>query len=104
MNKSIPCPCKSDCVDKCDGCRLKCKKFGIYEKLKRYETNKTVSNNAKQDYYIKEYKGYRFLRSGVVKGVMVDNLKLIDTGRVIKVSLSDDGMDEPTLHRPQTAK
>lgn len=93
MNKSIPCPCKSDCVDKCDGCRLKCKKFGIYEKLKRYETNKTVSNNAKQDYYIKEYKGYRFLRSGVVKGVMVDNLKLIDTGRVIKVSLSDDGMD-----------
>lgn len=40
MNKSIPCPCKSDCVDRCDGCRLRCKKFGIYEKLKRYEENK----------------------------------------------------------------
>ena len=37
MNKSIPCPCKKDCVNRCDGCRLQCKKFGIYEKLKRYE-------------------------------------------------------------------
>ena len=36
----IPCPCKKDCADRCDGCRLECKKFGIYEKLKRYEEKK----------------------------------------------------------------
>ena len=36
----IPCPCKKDCADRCDGCKLECKKFGIYEKLKRYEEKK----------------------------------------------------------------
>ena len=90
----IPCPCKKDCADRCDGCKLECKKFGIYEKLKRYENNKIVLNNAKQDYYIREYKGYRFLRSGTVKGITVDNLKLIDTGRVIRIGLSDGGTVE----------
>lgn len=34
--KSIPCPCTRDCVDRCDGCKLECKKFGIYEKIKRH--------------------------------------------------------------------
>lgn len=52
MNKSIPCPCTRDCVDRCDGCRLKCKKFGIYEKLKRYEEKK---KKEKQDYKDKHY-------------------------------------------------
>lgn len=89
----IPCPCKPDCENKCDRCKLECKKYSIYDKLKRYEKNKAILHNAKQDYYIKEYKGYRFLRNGVVKGIMVDNLKLIDTGRIIKVSLSDGGID-----------
>ena len=36
----IPCPCKKDCADRCDGCKLECKKFEIYEKLKRYEEGK----------------------------------------------------------------
>lgn len=36
MNKSIPCPCKSDCVDRCDGCKLECKKYEVYEKIKRH--------------------------------------------------------------------
>ena len=96
QNKSISCPCKKDCADRCDGCRLECKKYEIYEKLKRYKDNKknTILHNEKQDYNIKEYKGYKFLRSGVVKGIFVDNLKLIDTGRVIRIGLCDNGVIE----------
>lgn len=95
--KGIPCPCKKDCVDRCEGCRLKCKKFEIYEKLKRYEGNKKKNeliHNVKQDYYIREYKGHRFLRNGVVKGIIADNLKLIDTGKAIKIGLYDNGVTE----------
>ena len=93
MNKSIPSPCKKDCENRCYGCRNECKKYKVYEMLKKHETNKTILYNTRQENGVKEYKGYRFLRSGIVKGILVDNLKLIDTGKNIRVSLSDDDID-----------
>ena len=50
----IPCPCKKDCADRCDGCKLECKKFGIYEKLKRYEEGK--KKNEELEIKFEEYK------------------------------------------------
>lgn len=38
--KGIPYPCTKDCVNRCEGCRLECKKYSMYEKLKKYEENK----------------------------------------------------------------
>ena len=54
----IPCPCKSDCADRCDGCRLECKKFGIYEKLKRYEEKKKKNELIHKELQRKRYNTY----------------------------------------------
>lgn len=90
--KYVPSPCKKDCPDRFVGCKLECKRHKIYEKLKRYKTNQTVLFNEVQDNNIKEYNGYRFLRSGKIKGIYVDDLKTTDTGSIIKVSLNDNGV------------
>ncbi len=39
----IPCPCKKDCADRNGKCRLECKKYNTYEKLKRYEERKKLA-------------------------------------------------------------
>ena len=54
----VPCPCKSDCPDRCDGCKLECKKFGIYEKLKKYEENKRKNELIHKELQHKEYNTY----------------------------------------------
>ena len=54
----IPCPCKKDCADRCDGCKLECKKFGIYEKLKRYEEGKKKNELIYKELQRKEYNTY----------------------------------------------
>ena len=54
----IPCPCKKDCADRCDGCKLECKKFGIYEKLKRYEEVKNKNKLIHKEIQRKENSVY----------------------------------------------
>ena len=54
----IPCPCKKDCADRCDGCKLECKKFRIYEKLKRYEEGKKKNELIYKELQRKEYNTY----------------------------------------------
>ena len=54
----IPCPCKSDCADRCDGCRLECKKFEVYEKIKRYEEVKNKNKLIHKEIQRKENSVY----------------------------------------------
>ena len=43
----IPCPCKKDCADRCDGCKLECKKFEVYEKIKSAIINSWLFNKVR---------------------------------------------------------
>lgn len=91
----IPSPCKQDCPNRCFGCKVSCKKYEIYEKITNQLNSKYkigIEMNKKQDEFIREYNGYRFLKNGIVKGIVVQNLKLQDTGTKIRVNLSDNGV------------
>ena len=56
--KGVPCLCKKDCADRCDGCRVKCKKYKVYEKLKRYEAKKRKNELIHKELQSKEYNAY----------------------------------------------
>lgn len=63
INKLIPSPCKKDCPNRTATCKIDCKKYQAYEKIKLYQDKKQVEIvQYKLDNYISwedKYKQYK---------------------------------------------
>lgn len=47
--KPIPCPCKKDCAERTAVCKLSCKKYEAYDKLKRHRDFEQGAINTYRD-------------------------------------------------------
>ena len=63
INKLIPSPCKKDCADRTATCKIHCKKYQAYEKIKLFKDKKQIEIvQYKLDNYVSsedKYKQYK---------------------------------------------